>query len=66
MPFTLRVLRLSIWLCNISVTSEVMTVESCDDSLAVEMKFRLINKYQSKLSAIGDLELHYIFDEFEI
>ena len=55
-----------IWLCNISDTGEVIAVESWDDSLEVELKFRLIGKYQSKSSAIEDLERHYIFDEFEI
>ncbi len=51
-----------IWLCNISDTAEVIAVESWDDSMAVELKFRLIGKYQSKSSAIEDLEKHYIFD----
>ena len=55
-----------IWLCNISDTGEVIAVESWDESLAVELKFRLIGKYQSKSTAIEDLERHYIFDEFEI
>jgi hypothetical protein len=55
-----------IWLCNISDTGEVIAVESWDESLSVELKFRLIGKYQSKSTAIEDLERHYIFDEFEI
>ena len=55
-----------IWLCNISDTGEVIAVESWDESLAVELKFRLIGKYQSNSTAIEDLERHYIFDEFEI
>lgn len=55
-----------VWLCNISDTGEVIAVESWDESLAVELKFRLIGKYQSKSTAIEDLERHYIFDEFEI
>ena len=55
-----------IWLCDISDTGEVIAVESWDESLAVELKFRLIGKYQSHSSAIKDLERRYIFDEFEI
>ena len=55
-----------IWLCDISDTGEIIAVESWDDSLEAEMKFRLIGKYQSQSSAIKDLERHYIFDEFEI
>ncbi len=55
-----------IWFCKISDTGSLIAVESWDDSLDVELKFRLIGKYQSKSSAIEDLEKHYIFDAYDI
>jgi len=39
-----------------SDTGSLIAVDSWDDSLDVELKFRLIGKYQSKSSAIEDLE----------
>ena len=55
-----------IWFCKISDTGSLIAVESWDDSLDVELKFRLIGKYQSKSSAIEDLEKHFIFDAYDI
>ncbi len=51
-----------IWLCNMNDTGEVIAVESWDDSMEVELKFRMIGKYKSKSSAIDHLEQHYIFN----
>lgn len=51
-----------IWLCALNDTGEVIAVESWDDRLDVELKFRLVGKYKSKSSAIDYLEQHYIFD----
>ena len=55
-----------IWFCKMSDTGSLIAVESWDDSIDVELKFRLIGKYQSKSSAIEYLEKHYIFDSYDI
>lgn len=55
-----------IWLCNISDTGEVIAVESWDDSLEVEWKFKLIARYSAKSSAVEDLERRYIFNSCDI
>jgi hypothetical protein len=49
-----------------SDTGSLIAVDSWDDSLDVELKFRLIGKYQFKSSAIEDLEKHFIFDAYDI
>jgi hypothetical protein len=55
-----------IWLCSLHDTSEVIAVESWDESLEVELKFRLIGKYKSSSSAIEHLGKAYIFNASEI
>ena len=55
-----------IWLCHLNDTGEVIAVESWDDSLEVELKFRLIGKYESKSAAVTYLETHYIFDVSDV
>ncbi len=55
-----------IWLCPLQDSSAVLAVESWDDDMDVELKFRLIGKYQTRSSAIEDLNTQYIFDACEI
>lgn len=55
-----------LWLCPLHDTDEVLAVESWDDDLEVELKFKLIGKYQTRSAAIDELNAHYIFHASEI
>ena len=55
-----------LWLCPLHDTSEVLAVESWDDKMDVELKFKLIGKYKNRSAAIDDLNTHYIFNACDI
>ena len=52
----------TIWLCCKNDEDEIIAVEGWGASLFTELKFKLIDRYPDKNSAIKDLRMRYLFN----